>query len=66
MLDFDGNIATTTSLQSPNVLETSTQPALVIVEVNAKIGTSVGTKLLTSPICNIIFWNNCPLSIRYE
>ena len=37
MLDFDSGITTTASLQSPNVLETSTRPALVIFAVNAKI-----------------------------
>ena len=63
MFDLDGDIVITASLQSPNVFETSTRPALVIVTVNAKIGTSVGSKLLISLIRNIIFWNDCPLSI---
>ena len=63
MFDLDGDIVITASLRSPNVFETSTRPALVIVAVNAKIGTSAGSKLLISLIRNIIFRNACPLSI---
>ena len=46
MFNLDGDIVITASLRSPNVFETSTRPALVIVAVNAKIGTSAGSRLL--------------------
>ena len=48
MFNLDGDIVITASLRSPNVFETSTRPALVIVAVNAKIETSAGSRLLIS------------------